>query len=645
MSKIKVVLGGRDCTSLVERVTWSGNFDTVCFKLELSLAASATDKHIPQLEIKAFDGVQFFATSGDEITDGDEVFRGFVFNHKLSPYSNVRSVVCYDHGYFLAHSKASYNFKQETPEGVTATVCGDHGVEVGDLIPGSPYDRIHDADTLYDIIMTGYTILASETGEQYMTRMDKGKLNVVLKGKHIALRVQTGKHTITGLEYEEDASNVVNRVKIYDEARNEVGEVELEGDYEYSGVLQEVYQAENGNQEGAKGLLQDVRQLISGFEAFGDLECVTGNAVVVEDAYTGSSGVFYIDSHNHTWEGSKHMMSLTLAFENVMDETMAGQEKEEASGSFGAFGGDGMIPEDSASAKLWNLLQAKGFSPEAAAGIIGNAMQESGIDPEVRKGTNAVAMGIFQWGNNIDGSRWQNLLKWADQAGRDPWDMETQVDFAIHEMGAGGMFASVGGLEGFKKLDDVAQATRLFSNEFERPGTPMMENRLRFANEAFTSHTEAEKQVRAQAQSSGSAVSDGNWVFPLTSYTYMSSAYGERRSGDPYGDHGGVDYAAPAHTSILAASSGTVAYAGWADGYGNLVVIDHGGGIATAYAHIASDGIHVNVGQTVATGQLIGGVGTTGPSTGNHLHFELREGYTGGPYGGWRVDPGRILNG
>ena len=85
--------------------------------------------------------------------------------------------------------------------------------------------------------------------------------------------------------------------------------------------------------------------------------------------------------------------------------------------------------------------------------------------------------------------------------------------------------------------------------------------------------------------------------------------------------HEGIDIAAPAGTPIRAAAAGRVIIAGYMGGYGNLTVIDHGGGITTAYAHQSS--IWVSSGS-VAQGQSIGAVGTTGSSTGNHLHFEVR---------------------
>ena len=86
--------------------------------------------------------------------------------------------------------------------------------------------------------------------------------------------------------------------------------------------------------------------------------------------------------------------------------------------------------------------------------------------------------------------------------------------------------------------------------------------------------------------------------------------------------HQGIDISAGSGTPIRAAKSGTVIYAGWMDGYGNIIVIDHGGGFATAYAHQSRLG--AVDGQSVSQGQVIGYVGSTGHSTGPHLHFETR---------------------
>lgn len=86
--------------------------------------------------------------------------------------------------------------------------------------------------------------------------------------------------------------------------------------------------------------------------------------------------------------------------------------------------------------------------------------------------------------------------------------------------------------------------------------------------------------------------------------------------------HEGLDIAASSGTPIRAAAAGTVIYAGWLGGYGNLVVVDHGNGLATAYAHASA--ILVSVGQRVSQGDTIALVGSTGNSSGPHLHFEVR---------------------
>ena len=86
--------------------------------------------------------------------------------------------------------------------------------------------------------------------------------------------------------------------------------------------------------------------------------------------------------------------------------------------------------------------------------------------------------------------------------------------------------------------------------------------------------------------------------------------------------HEGIDIAVPTGTAVVAAASGQVVYAGWMGGYGNLVLIDHGGGLATAYGH--NSGFAVGGGQSVGQGQVIAYAGSTGNSTGPHVHFEVR---------------------
>ena len=115
------------------------------------------------------------------------------------------------------------------------------------------------------------------------------------------------------------------------------------------------------------------------------------------------------------------------------------------------------------------------------------------------------------------------------------------------------------------------------------------------------------------------------------SYTsYITSPYGYRVNpvSGIYKLHAGCDVGASYGSAIYAAASGTVILASWNGGYGNCVMINHGNGYTTLYGHMSS--IAVSVGQTVSMGQTIGYVGSTGNSTGPHLHFEVRSSATGG---------------
>ena len=102
----------------------------------------------------------------------------------------------------------------------------------------------------------------------------------------------------------------------------------------------------------------------------------------------------------------------------------------------------------------------------------------------------------------------------------------------------------------------------------------------------------------------------------------ISSRFGAR-SSIRRSVHTGLDLAASSGTPVRAAAGGTVSCANWKGSYGKLVVIDHGGGVQTYYAHLSA--INVYVGQSVSQGQHIGNVGSTGNSTGPHLHIEVRQ--------------------
>lgn len=128
-----------------------------------------------------------------------------------------------------------------------------------------------------------------------------------------------------------------------------------------------------------------------------------------------------------------------------------------------------------------------------------------------------------------------------------------------------------------------------------------------------------EEEIRKQGISGSGYAGTGSFIWPMPGYTYLTCYFGEN-------GHRGIDiaggdiYGKP----IVAADSGTVTYAGWNDSYGWCVFIDHGNGYETRYAHMSALG--TDTGAAVDQGQIIGYVGSTGNSTGPHLHFEVISG-------------------
>lgn len=137
---------------------------------------------------------------------------------------------------------------------------------------------------------------------------------------------------------------------------------------------------------------------------------------------------------------------------------------------------------------------------------------------------------------------------------------------------------------------------------------------------------EEARRAAEAAKKAGKPVKDYSsqtFKFPLPGHTSISSPFGMRKHPvtGGYRLHTGTDFPAPKGTTVIAAKSGTVVKSQMTSAYGNYIVINHGGGMMTAYAHLSQRS--VSVGDTVEQGQKIGAVGSTGWSTGNHLHFEV----------------------
>lgn len=141
------------------------------------------------------------------------------------------------------------------------------------------------------------------------------------------------------------------------------------------------------------------------------------------------------------------------------------------------------------------------------------------------------------------------------------------------------------------------------------------------------------KKIQQERAKNSKNQFSGQFSWPTPGYTRITSEYGYRIHPilKTKRMHTGIDIGAPSGTAINAADDGTVIFAGWLGAYGNATVIDHGDNISTMYAHQSSIGVKEN--QDVKRGDMIGKVGSTGWSTGAHLHFEVRK--NGDPINPW----------
>ena len=124
---------------------------------------------------------------------------------------------------------------------------------------------------------------------------------------------------------------------------------------------------------------------------------------------------------------------------------------------------------------------------------------------------------------------------------------------------------------------------------------------------------------------SGGAVGYGYFIYPTNKH-YLSGF-----DFSPQTNHNGLDFAGNTGEAVYASDAGVIVYAGWNDyGYGNMIMVDHGNGFQTLYAHLSA--LNVGCGQSVGQGEVIGAVGSTGRSSGSHLHFELMAGMKVNPW-------------
>ncbi|MCA6767588.1 phage tail-type lysozyme domain-containing protein [Enterococcus hirae] len=280
--------------------------------------------------------------------------------------------------------------------------------------------------------------------------------------------------------------------------------------------------------------------------------------------------------------------------------------------------------------KIWTMLKARGYSEYAAAGILGNIQGEVGasMNPDTEQ-LGGPAYGIVQWDGSAyplvgsptwNGREYVQRLMNTVGIQEDYRSIEAQVKLLDWCMFNGQWLGKVNPttVSGFKSINDAKSAAYAFEMNFERPASAHPE-RQNYAQSWYN-----------KLHGLTSPEPGGNFICPIQKPVTVTSECGWRTSPINGGQefHNGIDLVnGNPNTPIFAALDGEVVQAGanYYDWYGNYVVIKHNNGKWTGYAHLSR--IDVSVGQKVQKGAQIGLMGTTGPSTGEHLHFQIMKNY------------------
>lgn len=303
--------------------TWSGSKSSPARSLDITL---------PNLDIY---NNAFAAGDTVEMTDlsGKKLFTGKIFTRSKNNIASEISIECYDLLVYLMKSEDSFNFKSGSVGSMINQIAKKSGIPFGDIAdsgtsikPAEPFI----GETYYDIILELYKLVAAKTNKKYFPFFENGKVHIRHKGLHdkkfVLSEYKEGmsavSHQILEIEYSESIEDLVNKVVIVNDEGGKVSEILGQSQSKY-GTIQKVYRKSDDESKSdwtkeAKALLQPLHQEAE-LQALGNVNCISGKGIVIQDTKTGMKGVFYIDDDSHTFSDNMHTMSLSLSFKNLMD--------------------------------------------------------------------------------------------------------------------------------------------------------------------------------------------------------------------------------------------------------------------------------------------------------------------------------------
>jgi hypothetical protein len=311
--------GKFDITHFVPTITLSGDYLQAARSITLGVIASPDDPHIPVIDAELGNVVQIFEFN-------EEIFYGYITDRGKNTNGKTIEIVCFDKGLYLK-TKYSYKFSNITPEDITRKIATDYKINVGNLaVTGIKISRNFLGSSLYSTIIGSYYQASIKNGKKYMIRFINNNLNVVEKGEIASAQILgTGSNLLTA-NVSESIRDMVNSVAVFDKDDNLQTVIKNENDIKLFGLMQEYVKVSENEDFNAKAnaMFKGVERKIT-VTNFGNIRCITGNGIIVQEPYTKLFGLFYIDSDTHTWKNGIYTNNLTLNFRNMMDENEVGE--------------------------------------------------------------------------------------------------------------------------------------------------------------------------------------------------------------------------------------------------------------------------------------------------------------------------------
>ena len=319
---MKIFHKGQDISRFIGKITWSGSRIQAGRKLVFEYLKDTRDPNLPIININNGETILGYSE------DNNIVFQGNVYDIEENKKESRVVITAYDNLFILNKSRTTRKFTNITAEDVTASICRELGIKVGNLAKtNTNINFIAERKTGYQIIMMAYTEASKITKEKYHPIMNKDALDVILKGTLIEDVVLDSTKNMINSIYKESIENMINQIMVTDEQGNVINYIRDEDLINKYSMIQDVYKTDPNKNTNlfASSMIKKPEQ--SGLiECLGDYKLISSYSVEVKDEYL--RGKFYIKSDVHTFSRDQHTMRIDLEFENIMNEEKAQKENK-----------------------------------------------------------------------------------------------------------------------------------------------------------------------------------------------------------------------------------------------------------------------------------------------------------------------------